>query len=189
MRPLLITIILAFFSAAAGAEDTRTGWASIDVSLDGAGRVLEASAVKAPTPLVEPIESWVKTTIFEPAVVDGQTVPSTTSVSLQFSLEEVEDGYALKFLSYTTGPRLVSASEPRYPRRNLEKRLEGWVQLKFTVSPTGEVEDASVVESSDQSFDKAALRAIKRFKYKAPTVNGQGISTVMEQSIEFRIDR
>ncbi|MGD8977907.1 MAG: energy transducer TonB [Gammaproteobacteria bacterium] len=189
MRPLLIAVMLAVFSAAAGAEDSRTGSAAIDVSLDGAGRVLEANVVKAPTPLVDPIESWVRTTIFEPAVVDGQAVSSTTSVLLQFSLDEVEDGYALKFLSYTTGPRLVRASEPRYPRRNLEKGLGGWVRLKFTVSPTGDVEDASVVESSDQSFDKAALQAIERFKYKAPTVDGQGIRTVMEQTIEFKVDR
>jgi|GEM_PF-2603012 len=189
MRLLLTAIIFAGISGAASAEDAEKGMAWIDVSLDSGGNVLDASVEQAPTALMGPIESWARATTFEPAVVDGQSVPSTTSVSLEFSLEEVEGGYGLRFLSYTTGPRLVKTREPRYPRRNLEKGLGGWVRLKFIVSPTGDVEDASVVESSDESFDKAALRAIERSKFKAPTVNGQGISTVMEQTTEFRVER
>lgn len=189
MRLLLTAIIFAGISGAASAGDAENGMAWIDVSLDSGGNVLDASVEQAPTALMEPIESWARATTFEPAVVDGQSVPSTTSVSLEFSLEEAEGGYGLRFLAYTRGPRPVKTREPRYPRRGLEKGLEGRVRINFTVSATGDVEDPSVVESSDKSFDRAAMQSIKHWKFKVPTANGNAVSTVMEQTIEFRIER
>lgn len=65
---------------------------------------------------------------------------------------------------------------PVYPRRALEREIEGYVIVEFTVTKTGAVKDPHVIESDPPSvFDKAALAAALKFKYKPRIVNGEPI--------------
>src|SRR5262249_9357325 len=55
---------------------------------------------------------------------------------------------------------------PDYPPRALSRGLEGWVRVQFTITPTGTVKDAIVVEAEPkQIFDDAALKSIARWRY------------------------
>ena len=62
---------------------------------------------------------------------------------------------------------------PVYPGRALRKGLEGYVDLKFTVTAQGTTTDITVVDSTDRIFDRAAKRAVTRFKYKPCVSDGQ----------------
>ena len=63
--------------------------------------------------------------------------------------------------------------EPVYPERAIVRGVEGWVQLAFTISKTGSVEDLRVVDSEPGTiFNRAARRAVNRWKYKPKVVNG-----------------
>lgn len=65
---------------------------------------------------------------------------------------------------------------PIYPRRAAARGLEGTVLLEFTVTATGAVRDPYVVESKPPSvFDRAAINAALKFKYKPKVVNGEPI--------------
>jgi len=67
---------------------------------------------------------------------------------------------------------------PIYPRRALTRGLEGWVLLEFTVTKLGTVTDIKVLESDPPNiFDKAAIGAAAKFKYKPKVVNGEPIDT------------
>lgn len=67
---------------------------------------------------------------------------------------------------------------PIYPRRALTRGLEGWVLLEFTVTKLGTVTDIKVVDSDPPNiFDKAAVGAAAKFKYKPKVVNGEPIDT------------
>jgi protein TonB len=67
---------------------------------------------------------------------------------------------------------------PIYPRRALTRGLEGWVLLEFTVTKLGTVVDIKVLESDPPNiFDKAAVSAAAKFKYKPKVVNGEPIDT------------
>ena len=67
---------------------------------------------------------------------------------------------------------------PIYPRRALTRGLEGWVLLEFTVTKLGTVVDIKVLESDPPNiFDKAAVGAAAKFKYKPKVVNGEPIDT------------
>ena len=67
---------------------------------------------------------------------------------------------------------------PIYPRRALTRGLEGWVLLEFTVTKLGTVVDIKVLESDPANiFDKAAVSAAAKFKYKPKVVNGEPIDT------------
>ena len=46
--------------------------------------------------------------------------------------------------------------------------------LSFTITPTGGISDAVVVEGNPSGiFDRAALNAVKKFKYRPRVVNGE----------------
>ncbi len=47
--------------------------------------------------------------------------------------------------------------------------------LEFTVTTTGAVRDPVVLESSNRIFEKAAIDAALKFKYKPRVVDGQPI--------------
>ncbi len=62
---------------------------------------------------------------------------------------------------------------PVYPRRALQRGIEGWVLVEFTVDKTGAVKNPVVIEAEPQGlFDRAAVDAALKFKYKPRVVNG-----------------
>ncbi|MES2626459.1 MAG: energy transducer TonB [Pseudomonadota bacterium] len=80
--------------------------------------------------------------------------------------------------------------EPEYPRRAIERGIEGWVTVQYTVSGTGAVTDVVVVESSPPNvFDDAAVKAVSRWRYN-PKIEGTvavervGIQTLLRFELE-----
>ena len=65
---------------------------------------------------------------------------------------------------------------PVYPSRAVERGIEGYVIVEFTVTKTGAVKNPRVVEYHPSTiFNKAALAAALKFKYKPRIVNGEPI--------------
>ena len=65
---------------------------------------------------------------------------------------------------------------PVYPRRALTRGIEGYVILEFTVTRMGTVMNPVVIEAKPNGiFDRAALQAALKFKYKPKVVNGEPI--------------
>jgi len=65
---------------------------------------------------------------------------------------------------------------PIYPSRAVERGIEGYVIVEFTVTKTGSVRDPRVVEYHPSTiFNRAALAAALKFKYKPRVVNGEAI--------------
>lgn len=62
---------------------------------------------------------------------------------------------------------------PVYPARALSRGLEGYVDMSFTVTATGTVEDPIVDFSTSSLFERAATRAVLKFKYKPRVTDGQ----------------
>ncbi len=64
---------------------------------------------------------------------------------------------------------------PNYPRAATSRHLDGWVDVEFTVSETGDVANAKVLQSSMELFDGAALAAITRFRFEPVMLDGRPI--------------
>ena len=65
---------------------------------------------------------------------------------------------------------------PVYPRRAQTRGIEGYVILEFVVTRTGAVTNPVVVEAKPPGiFDRAAINAALKFKYKPKVVNGEAI--------------
>jgi TonB family protein len=84
---------------------------------------------------------------------------------------------------------LIVRVAPVYPARALSRGLEGYVDLSFTVTATGAVADPIVVFSTSSLFERAAIRAVLKFKYKPRMVDGQAVDvTGVETRITFKIE-
>ncbi len=67
--------------------------------------------------------------------------------------------------------------DPEYPERAKRRGIEGWVDLEYTVTALGTVQNARVIGSKPPYiFDRAALRAIVKWKYKPKIQNGVAVA-------------
>ncbi len=80
---------------------------------------------------------------------------------------------------------------PQYPRRAAQKGIEGYVVLEFTVSKLGTVKDVKVIEANPPNiFNRAAINAAKKFKYKPKIDNGVASDvTGVRNIIRFELDK
>ncbi|MBE0469879.1 MAG: energy transducer TonB [Methyloprofundus sp.] len=79
---------------------------------------------------------------------------------------------------------------PEYPMRAANRRIEGWVKIEFTINTQGEVEDAVVIDAKPNSiFNSAALKAIKRWKFKPLIIAGEAQEQRAVQILEFKLSR
>jgi len=66
--------------------------------------------------------------------------------------------------------------EPDYPTRAAQQGIEGYVVVRFTITPAGTITDATVVEAEPKGiFDSAAIAAVSRWKYKPKIENGNPV--------------
>lgn len=65
---------------------------------------------------------------------------------------------------------------PQYPRRALTRGIEGYVILEYVVTKIGTVRDPVVIEAKPPGiFNRAAINAALKYKYKPKVVNGEAI--------------
>lgn len=77
---------------------------------------------------------------------------------------------------------------PVYPNRALTRGLEGYVIVEFTVTPQGTTRDAVVIESTSSLFERAAVDAALKFKYKPRVIDGQAVEVPgVRNKISFEI--
>ena len=79
---------------------------------------------------------------------------------------------------------------PKYPPVAARDGIEGWVQISFSISPTGEVIDPVIIDAEPKRvFDREAIRAIKRWKYRPKVVEGVAqLQTNQSVQLDFKID-
>ena len=78
---------------------------------------------------------------------------------------------------------------PVYPARALSRGIEGYVDMGFTVTPSGTVQDPVVLFSTSSLFERAATRAVLKFKYKPRVVDGVPVEVPgVKTRITFKIE-
>lgn len=78
----------------------------------------------------------------------------------------------------TDGPLMtIVRVQPTYPPPAASRGLEGFVVVELEVLADGTVGHVSVVQSSSRVFERAAIEAAKRFRFKARAVDGVPLTT------------
>lgn len=89
----------------------------------------------------------------------------------------------------THGPVLVRNVSPRYPVTAVRANQEGWVEVSFTITPDGNVDDVKVVDAEPRHvFDRAAVEAVSRWKYQPATQDGAPVASQDKRRIVFKLN-
>ena len=82
-----------------------------------------------------------------------------------------------------TPARLLERVVPTYPQGAAASWREGWVILSYVVSKEGEVTEVMIEDSSgSQEFERAARRAVSRWRYSPAMLDGQPVEQSMTRA-------
>lgn len=87
-------------------------------------------------------------------------------------------------------PVPLSSPAPRYPPQAARRGESGTVLVRVDVGPDGVPTSTSLVQSSNSRLlDKAALDAVRRWRFRPAVVNGRPTVGSVVVPIEFSLDR
>jgi protein TonB len=80
--------------------------------------------------------------------------------------------------------------QPDYPIQARQKKIEGWVDVQFTVAADGSVRDPIVIGAEPKGiFDRAALQAVKGWKYNPRIEDGRPVERPdLKVRIRFQLE-
>ena len=69
------------------------------------------------------------------------------------------------------------------------RKIEGSVKVRFTIDSDGKVVESSVVQSTpERVFDRAALAAVKRWRFEPLATDGEAAQATIETTVLFKMD-
>ncbi|MEM7206793.1 MAG: energy transducer TonB [Pseudomonadota bacterium] len=78
---------------------------------------------------------------------------------------------------------------PIYPKRAKRLKKEGFVKMEFTITETGSVTDILVVQADPPKlFDRAATRALAKWKFKPKVIDNQLVTQRAVVQIDFKLN-
>lgn len=79
---------------------------------------------------------------------------------------------------------------PMYPREAAISGQEGWVKIEFTITAIGTVKNPRVIDASPpRIFNREALRAILKWKFKPRIIDGVAVDRPATQIIDFSLEQ
>jgi len=84
-------------------------------------------------------------------------------------------------------PEPVSQVPPTYPTDLKKAKIEGSVTLVFVLNEEGRVEDPRVENSSRPEFEKPALEAIRKWRFRPGMKEGRAVRSFIRQPMRFRV--
>lgn len=92
-------------------------------------------------------------------------------------------------LAPTTQLTRINATPPRYPNRAASRGVEGWVDVYFTVTTTGETADIEIIASEPSNiFDDAAIEAVSAWTFEPVEYRGQIINQRSGTKLVFALE-
>ena len=77
---------------------------------------------------------------------------------------------------------------PRYPPTARARRIEGFVEVEFTVKTDGSTADIRIIRAEPSSvFDRTTEQAIHRWRFQAHRVDGKPMAVQARQRVDFRL--
>jgi protein TonB len=83
-------------------------------------------------------------------------------------------------------PQRTVYKAPVYPQAAMAARLEGIVILETTIDAQGVVQDVTVLRSVPM-LDRAAIEAVRQWRYQPTRLNGQAIPIIMTVTVTFSL--
>jgi TonB family protein len=98
----------------------------------------------------------------------------------------VAEIYISQHAEFIDGPN----GEEYYPVEAKRLGIEGSVDLKLGIDQNGHVVQVKVIERGGHGFDEAAMRAVRKFRFKpAMTSDGKAVPCSIPWKFRFETDR
>jgi TonB family protein len=81
---------------------------------------------------------------------------------------------------------LVKKTQPIYPENAMRMHVEGPVELLATISKTGNISAVKIL-SGDPQLARAAVDAVKQWKYKPYLLNGEPVEIQTQVTVNFKL--
>jgi protein TonB len=85
-------------------------------------------------------------------------------------------------------PVAINKVDPQYPEVARKARISGIVIVECTISRNGDVTDIHVLKPLPFGLDQAAVDAVKRWKFKPGTLNGQPVDVIFNLTVNFKLN-
>jgi protein TonB len=86
-----------------------------------------------------------------------------------------------------TPPVALATPSPSYPELARRAHVEGVVILEAIIGADGFVRDARVLRSANVLLEASALDAVRRWRYRAATVEGRGVPVYLTVVVTFSL--
>jgi TonB family protein len=83
---------------------------------------------------------------------------------------------------------ILKKTQPTYPSIALQMRIEGPVDLLATISKAGNITAVKILHG-DPQLARAALEAVKQWKYKPYLLNGEPVEIQTQITVNFKLPR
>lgn len=169
--------------------------------IEPGGEIVEDPSRALPLEFVRLVEDEPPVTTPPPKPPVKPVEPPPTHMPVIVEVADGGTGEAIGFERPVTGgkPQLlghnngeyipVLTAAPDYPDSAARKGLEGYVIIEYTVDEKGSVQDPHVIFAEPMRvFDRAALKAVQRYKYKPRVVDGRAVPVHgVRQRITFEL--
>lgn len=131
----------------------------------------------APEPIVNPEEIELGIDLSDPDVIFGP--PEAPPISPEGPVPMGGEVHA---------PVKISGPDPLYTERARITRIEGVVIVRAIVSKRGTVEYVEVLKSLPMGLDRAAVEAVKRWRFEPATLHGKPVDVYYTLTVDFRLN-
>lgn len=82
--------------------------------------------------------------------------------------------------------KLIYQVPPRYPQDAKDEHIQGTVRLEAIIGRDGSINELKVL-SGDPLLVDAATQAVRKWRYKPTTIQGQPVEVVTEVDVNFHL--
>jgi periplasmic protein TonB len=86
-----------------------------------------------------------------------------------------------------TVPQVIFSPEPDFSDEARKARTQGVVQLLLVVGKDGHTYDIRVAQSLGMGLDEQAMDAVRKWRFRPATLNGQPVATQIAVQVEFHL--
>ncbi len=127
-----------------------------------------------------------------PSTVDTREVPTVDMPPVEIAFQGGPIGpFAAPELAQSNSAMPLYQAQPNYPMTAASQGIEGWVLLQYDVDTSGGLSNIKVVDAQPRrTFDREAVAALKKWKFRPAMDNGQPMSVKGQTvKIEFNLEQ
>jgi protein TonB len=85
-------------------------------------------------------------------------------------------------------PTVINRVEPVYPEVARKARISGIVIVECIIDKSGNVTNVQVLKPLPFGLDQAAVDAVRRWKFRPGTLNGQPVDVIFNLTVNFKLN-